>query len=206
MTYNGPYQRLAPRVNVLSGYWGNEPFSRKRSAPVTSGVTIQSGQVISLVSGQWVLGAATGLEPYIAFHDSSDTDVVSSGLLLGLSCAGQFDIETAWFDNTKTYTDSSPLVAATGGSSTALAAPLTGALGAVTLGSSTAQDIIGFAVNGGRQATGSSTNGAAWGNTVSAHPPVGYTAAYVPGVNSEAAVAYVLAFRTLWRPAEASFS
>ena len=151
MTF-GIYQRIAPRVNVLNGYWGNEPFSRKFSAPVTSGVTIRSGQVISLTSGAWVLGCSAGKEPFIAFHDSTDTDVTSSGKLLGLSCAGQYEIETQWFDNTATYAESSPLVAATGGSSTSNITPLVAALGAIGLGTlATAEDTIGFAKNGGRQ-------------------------------------------------------
>jgi hypothetical protein len=91
---NGTYARTAPRVNVLRGYFGNEPMARSYSAPVTSGVTILSGQLISLTAGAWVLGCLAGCEPFIAFADSTDTDVQSSGLLLGLSCAGQYKIET----------------------------------------------------------------------------------------------------------------
>lgn len=174
MTY-GIYQRVAPRVNVLSGYWGNEPFMRKHAAPVTSGTTILSGQLISLTSGAWVLGCTAGKEPYIAWHDSSDTDVTSSGKLLGLSCSGQYTIETPWFDNTQTYVESSPLKAATGGSGTSLVAPLTAAAGALTLGTlSTAEDTVGFAKSGGRQT--------------------------ISGINSESACAYVLQFVTHWLP------
>jgi hypothetical protein len=69
-------------------------MARSYSAPVTSGVTILSGQLISLTAGAWVLGCLAGCEPFIAFADSTDTDVQSSGLLLGLSCAGQYKIET----------------------------------------------------------------------------------------------------------------
>lgn len=187
MTY-GTYQRTAPRANVLRGYWGNEPFSRTYSAPVTAGVTILSGQLISLSSGSWVLGVAQGLEPYIAFADSTDTDVTSSGLLLGLSCAGQFEIETPWFDNTVTYVESSPLKAATGGSSTANVAPGTAALGAITLGVfSTAEDTIGFASAGGRQdATSINSQSGALENSA--------------GGTTNPNVIYLLRFKTQWMP------
>jgi len=134
------------------------------------------------------LGVAQGLEPYIAFADSTDTDVTSSGLLLGLSCAGQFEIETPWFDNTVTYVESSPLKAATGGSSTANVAPGTAALGAITLGVfSTAEDTIGFASAGGRQdATSINSQSGALENSA--------------GGTTNPNVIYLLRFKTQWMP------
>jgi len=154
MTY-GIYQRQAPRVNILRGWQGNEPQMFTFSAPVTSGVTIQSGQVISLTSGAWVLGCAAGKEPFIAYHDSTDTDVQSSGTLLGLSCAGHFEIETGWFDGTKVYVDSSPLKADSGATpilGTGNNYQATGITGQITLGTlGTAEDTIGFARAGGVQ-------------------------------------------------------
>jgi AraC-like DNA-binding protein len=185
-------QRTAPRLNVLRGYTGNEPFSRTFSAPVTSGVTILSGQLISLSpSGTWVLGVLAGKEPFIAFADSVDTDVQSSGLLLGLSCAGQFEIETPWFDNSVAYVESSFLVAATGGSSVSNTSPGTAALGAITLGVASANaDVIGYATNGGRlDATAINSQSAPYSLNVT------------PGNNATAAnVIYLLRFRTQWFP------
>jgi hypothetical protein len=71
------------------------------SAPVGAGVTILSGQVIYLdANGNWQLATATlanGRTPYMAYHDSADFDVLSSGLLLGLSCAGQYVFNTGYF-------------------------------------------------------------------------------------------------------------
>ena len=207
MTY-GTYQRTAPRINILSGWWGNEPFGRKRSAPVTANVAIQSGQVISLTSGAWVLGCAAGKEPYIAFHDSTDTDVVSSGLLLGLSCAGQYEIQTAWFDNTQTYVESSPLVAATGGSASALNVANAAGVGALTLGTNSSQDVIGYASNGGRQVLSGYING----TTVLANPinsesgPTNTAAAGAGSLPSTSSGVYVLQFRTIWLPSTATFS
>lgn len=158
MTY-GIYQRVAPRVNVIRGWYGNEPYALTFSAPVTSGVVITSGQLISLSSGSWILGVPTGKEPFIAYHDSSDTDVQSSGVLLGLSCSGQFEIETGWFDATQVYVEGSPLKAATGATpvitndgQTCTQYQATGTVGQITLGSlSGAEDTIGFASNAGVQ-------------------------------------------------------
>jgi hypothetical protein len=185
----GTYQRNAPRVNILRGYWGNEPFSRTYSAPVTSGVTILSGQVISLSSGSWVLGCAAGLEPFIAFQDSVDTDVSSSGLLLGFSCAGQFEIETPWFDNTVTYAESAFLVAATGTSgtgntSTSLVLPGVASVGAITLAGTSNADVIGYAAAGGRQDATS----------------INSQSGFLEPVGSSASKIYLLRFRTQWFP------
>lgn len=98
MANYGEYRRVKPRVNVLRGYPGNEPTSLTLSAKPKAAEGILSGQVISLdVNNEWVKGAATGAVAYIASQDQIDTDVVSSGLLLGFSCAGKFEIETAYF-------------------------------------------------------------------------------------------------------------
>jgi len=173
----GIYQRTSPRVQVLSGYWANEPYARRTSAPVTANVTILSGQLISLSAGAWVLGCAAGLEPHIALQDSVDTDVASSGQLIGLSCAGQFEIQTGYYDSTQVYVNSSPLKAATGGGSTYQG---TGVVGQITLGTfATAEDTIGFASGGGVQ--------------------------NIVAINSEAApnangALNVLQFRTQWLP------
>jgi hypothetical protein len=183
----GTYQRTAPRVNVLRGFAGNEPQSRTYAAPVTAGVTILSGQLISLANGAWVLGVAAGREPFIAFADSTDTDVISAGLLVGLSCAGQFDIETPWFDNTVVYNESSFLVAATGGSATANVTPGTAALGAITLATAGSNsDVIGYAVNGGRQ------------DATAINSQSGYLENNGTGSGNNAI--YLLRFRTQWFP------
>ena len=133
----GYSKRPKPRVNVVRGFNGNEPSTFTRSAPVTEGVAIVSGQVISLDDGEWVLGAAQGSIPYIALSDSTDTDVSGSGLLPALSCAGQFEIETGWFKADDTYGENTPLIA--------------GATGLVEEGdlTDTEVDIIGFATQEG---------------------------------------------------------
>jgi hypothetical protein len=65
-------------------------------------------------------------------------------LLLGLSCAGDFEIETAYFDNTDTIAEGSPFIAGT--------SALAGSLDLGTLANSGAA-IVGFATRGGRHDT-----------------------------------------------------
>jgi len=97
--FDGPVTRdHHPRVNVLRGYTGNEPQSLSRSAPVATGVTIESGMAIALDgNGEWVLADNNDGVVYIAYHDSTDTDVLSGGSLLGFSTLGQYELETGWF-------------------------------------------------------------------------------------------------------------
>ena len=116
MTY-GEYRRTKPRLNVLRGWKGNEPQSLSHVATPAAGVDIYSGQLITLNEfGKWVLydydDHKTSV-PYFAYSDAiwnaadtkilTDTDVASSGLLLGLSCLGEYEIQTAYFDATQTY-------------------------------------------------------------------------------------------------------
>jgi hypothetical protein len=101
-TYTNGQLRDRPRVNVTRGYAGNEPQALTKSAPVNSTATIKSGQPIALVSGEWVqaTNAHNKQQIYIAYHDSDDTDVQSCGQLLGFSVLGEFEIESAWYDDT----------------------------------------------------------------------------------------------------------
>lgn len=141
MTY-GEYRRSKQRINVLRGYGGNEPTSLTYSAKPKAGEDIKSGMLISIDSNdEWIKGCPAGKVPYFAYHDQSDTDVESSGLLLGLSCAGDFEIETAYFNNTQTYVQDSPIKA-------------DGTTGSVTLGTfAGSDDLVGYASRGGRQDT-----------------------------------------------------
>jgi hypothetical protein len=106
----GTIKRQKPRIEVLRGYDPNEPTTFTQTAPVKDNVTIQSGQVISLEYSltesryEWTLGVeGTNADAnaitmaYIALQDSTDEDVLSAGNMVGLSCAGQFEIESAFF-------------------------------------------------------------------------------------------------------------
>jgi hypothetical protein len=74
-----------------------------QSLPVKSGQTILSGQLISSSwdSGanqhMWSLGLGATATPHIALQDGADQDVSEAGKLTGLSCAGQFEIQTAYY-------------------------------------------------------------------------------------------------------------
>lgn len=121
MPRSGYITRTNPRVEVLRGYDPNEPTTFTQTHPVASGVTIESGMVVYLewdgsTQYEWVLDPAgtPGVEeiPYVALQDWNpaagagegyDPDAVEAGKLTGLSCAGQFEIQTAHYE-TGTYT------------------------------------------------------------------------------------------------------
>jgi hypothetical protein len=125
----GYIQRSYPKLLVLRGFDPNEPRTRQISYPIsatstnnTNGV-IYSGQVISLWYNatlnreEWVLGVATtGATPHLALQDSTDADVVESGVLTGLSCSGQFELQTGYFDGNTglTYGNGSGVAASSG--------------------------------------------------------------------------------------------
>lgn len=142
MAFNAGYKtRPTRRVYVLRGFNGCEPETFTRTAAITDGVTVRSGDVVSLTDGKWVLGATKGKVPYIALSDGTDTDVNASGLLPALSCAGQFEIETASYDTDGSYAEDTPLKAGT----TTKAGLITNATGFDEAG----VDIIGVASRGG---------------------------------------------------------
>jgi len=98
----GTVKRQYPRVEVLRGYNPNETQQLSQAYPVTDGVTILSGQVISknwnAGRGQyeWVLGWTAGI-PFIAINDSADADIVEAGKLPALSSVGEYEIQTPFY-------------------------------------------------------------------------------------------------------------
>lgn len=135
--------RTRPRVNVTRGYTGNEPGNITRSAPLdasvtnagtTPGDTIYSGQVVELTSAgafKAATAATKSKNAYIAYHDSTDTDVDSCGKLLGFSCLGNFEIESAWCTDVKNLAVGDSIETAAGGQFTD-AATATRIIGHVT--------------------------------------------------------------------------
>jgi hypothetical protein len=113
MTF-GEFRRTKPRINIKRGFAGNEPQSiTLAAAPATFDGTIKSGMLIVLdTDGKWVPSSSSDTKntvPYFAYSDDSDTDVKSSQRLLGLSCLGEFEIQTGYFDS-DTYAVGDPLV------------------------------------------------------------------------------------------------
>lgn len=145
MAFNkGFHQRATRRVYVLRGFEGCKPETFTYQAPASDGNSrsILSGDVISLDGGEWVLGAANGVKPYIALSDESDPDVRGSGLVPALDCSGKFEIETVRYDTDANYDQDTPLAAATAGD--------LGLLTANALNGSS--DIIGHVTRGGERA------------------------------------------------------
>jgi hypothetical protein len=104
--------RTKPRIQVLKGFDPMSNAGLKQTAFVKSGVTIYSGQAITLewVAGnsryEWVLAtranALAGQTVYFADKDSTDGDVIEGGLS-GYSSLGNYEIQTAFFKADDTY-------------------------------------------------------------------------------------------------------
>lgn len=111
----GTIKRTKPRLRVLRGYPGNEPTALTASAPVKDGVTIKSGQTIQLTWNgtlsryEWELGCSGTKIAYFAEKDSTDEDVLEADSLTGLSSAGKYELETAFFKAGDTYNNDVPL-------------------------------------------------------------------------------------------------
>jgi hypothetical protein len=112
----GYIKRTYPILEVIRGWNPNEPFTRTATYPVKEDELILSGMLITPV---WV-GANSRLEWTIADKDTAgiDTaaiylaqddwfkeDVIESGNLVGLSCAGQFEVESAFFTTGVAYVE-----------------------------------------------------------------------------------------------------
>jgi len=127
MPQHGYIKRTKPRVEVLRGYNPNEPHTLTQSHPVKADEVVRSGMVISLewVSAnsryEWVVGGQDNKMAYIALQDYDqsstgglgafgyDPDVIEAGKLTGLSCAGQFEIQTAYVKSGQTWTMDAPV-------------------------------------------------------------------------------------------------
>jgi hypothetical protein len=120
MPLHGQLKRPYPRLEVLRGYNPNEPHTLTQSHPAfdvggNNEPVISSGMIVYLAWDAtnsrygWKLGCAAGYTPYIALQDwdrsqtaglgqfGYDPDVMEAGKLTGLSCAGQFEVQTAFY-------------------------------------------------------------------------------------------------------------
>jgi hypothetical protein len=98
-------------MHVLRGFDGCEPSNYTKEAAIhpdnaATGVNpIVSGDVVSIQGGVWVRGLVDGVIPYLALSDAKSTDVIGTGKLPALSCAGKFEIETARYNTALTYVE-----------------------------------------------------------------------------------------------------
>jgi hypothetical protein len=141
--------RIKPRVTVLRGFDPNAPMTLTQSLPAFTGVSsstgIYSGQLVSAAwdstkgSYAWVLGLTGGTGanasvPHIALQDIVDQDVSEAGKLTGLSCAGQFEIQTAYYTGFN----------ASSGKVGAAVVPSTGTVGSIALSTTTGEVVLGY--------------------------------------------------------------
>jgi hypothetical protein len=202
----GHLKRDFPRLRVPRGFNPNEPFTQTSAYRVKDGEpTILSGMVISPVWNptdsvyEWVMGVDAATTPvYFALQDATDEDVLEAGNLVGLSCAGQFELQTAFFDPAGTYVEGTLLTYAADSDGLTLPAAVAAALN-------------------GRSA--SSANGAGLLKTTTAGPTVTIvgqvvhsvsttgTAGVVQsvnGTNSNVVFKDVISFRTFYQVARTS--
>lgn len=109
----GHAQREKPRTNILRGNDPNSSLKLSRIAPPKADEGIKDGMVVSLAvnSGvyEFVKGGAAGRVIYISYRDQSDSDVLASRNLVALSCADDYEVETAFFKAGDVYNIDTPL-------------------------------------------------------------------------------------------------
>ena len=94
-----PVKRAKPRLVVRRGYAGNETSALSRSLPCSE--AIKSGELVTPVAGEWAKAeavTAAGLL-YLAYHDSSDPDVISCNALLAFDLNGDYEFETGYYQD-----------------------------------------------------------------------------------------------------------
>ena len=121
----------------------------------------------------WSLGLGASATPHIALQDGADQDVSEAGKLTGLSCAGQFEIQTAY------YTGSNIAVGA-------LVVASTGTTGSIMPTSATGQIILGTITRApsGDGMTPSITRGTNGNIVGSRYAPITISPSYTGGSGS----------------------
>ncbi len=95
--------RAKPRVQILRGWDLVNTNTLNQVHPVKAGVTVKSGQVIQRTwnattnAYEWELGCSAGKQAFIAFQDSTESDVMNANGLTGISLSGDYEIQTGYF-------------------------------------------------------------------------------------------------------------
>ena len=194
----GHLKRDYPIMEILRGWNPNEPFTRTAAYPVASGVTIYSGMLIYPAWNntnnrlEWSIAdkdvaGIHNLPIYIAQDDSSKEDVIEAGNLVGLSCAGQFEVQTCWFTTGQAYNEGVYLTIGDDGKVT----PVTLAdQNGATAGTTTAVPSNVVIVGQVTRAPGSSGDAAPYDVTTQSNV----------GINSSAVATNVITFNTMLMP------
>ena len=200
--------RLKPRVTVLRGFDPNAPMTLTQSLPAYTGVSsstgIYSGQLISSAWDSaknqhcWVLGMTGSVNtPYIALQDIADQDVSEAGKLTGLSCAGQFEIQTAYYTGSNIAVGAIVVPSSTTGSiapSSATGQLILGSITRAPSGEGMTPSTLGFGV--GAQYAPITISPSYTGGSGSATGP---GAIFYPGIDSSAVPpAIVITFATAY--------
>jgi len=200
--------RLKPRVTVLRGFDPNAPMTLTQSLPAYTGVSsstgIYSGQLISSAWDSaknqhcWVLGMTGSVNtPYIALQDIADQDVSEAGKLTGLSCAGQFEIQTAYYSGSNIAVGAIVVPSATAGyiaPSSATGQLILGSITRAPSGEGMTPSTLGFGV--GAQYAPITISPSYTGGSGSATGP---GAVFYPGIDSSAVPpAIVITFATAY--------
>ena len=200
--------RLKPRVTVLRGFDPNAPMTLTQSLPAYTGVSsstgIYSGQLISSAWDSaknqhcWVLGMTGSVNtPYIALQDIADQDVSEAGKLTGLSCAGQFEIQTAYYTGSNIAVGAIVVPSATAGyiaPSSATGQLILGSITRAPSGEGMTPSTLGFGV--GAQYAPITISPSYTGGSGSATGP---GAVFYPGIDSSAVPpAIVITFATAY--------
>jgi len=195
----GHLKRDFPRLEVPRGFNPNEPFSLTSAFRVKTGETILSGMVISAQWDstdslyEWVIGADAATDAvHIALQDSTDEDVLEAGNLVGLSCAGQFELTTAFFDPGGTYNEGTFLSYAGDEDDLTLSAAV-----AAALGKSATNNGAGFV----KAASNTKATVIIGQVTRSVNNATAGSVPSVNGTNSNTVFKDVLTFRTMYKPA-----
>lgn len=205
----GHLKRDFPRLEPLRGYDPNEPQTQTAAYRVKAGEIILSGMVISPVWNssdsvyEWQQGVGTSLDVpvYFALQDSEDADVVEAGNLVGLSCAGQFEIEIAFFKEDDTYNEGTLLTVGlttddwTLTAGKAAAAPKEGGATRSATTNNGSGYVKALAAGGTSVIVGQVTRAASSGSAGTVNS--------LNGINSNVVYKDVIAFRTMYRPRSA---
>lgn len=183
----GHLKRSYPILEILKGWNPNEPFTRTAAFPVKDGEVILSGMLLTPVwvnannRMEWSIAdkdtAGIGTAAiYLAQDDYFKEDIIEAGNLVGLSCSGQFEVESAFYKTGVIYNEGVFLTVGDDGK----VAPITGTKGT--------EVIVGQVT---RAPGNSAATGAGTVNTIGS----------VIGRNSGVVNTNVITFNTMYLPA-----
>ena len=148
---NGPRKlQIVKGSDLVSG------VKQTAAYKVADGFTCYSGEPIFATNDngvmKWTKTAASNSAPFFAFTDTKSFDVAASGSLLGISVLDTFELQTAFYDESQTYTPGTPLTVKSGGKlndeATGGVAASGGTINYVTKATTEGDPIVGYVTEG----------------------------------------------------------